>query len=56
MHFISAVIFIDVHFSGIPHNHFGKIFISGHFSVTALIYESEKSLSSDRRFTDSWLR
>ena len=37
-------------------DHSGKIFINGHFSVTALIYETEKWLSSDRRFTDSWLR
>ena len=55
-YFISGVIFIDGHFWGIPYNHSGKIFINGHFSVTALIYETEKWLSSDRRFTDSWLR
>ena len=55
-HFISGVIFIDGHFSGIPWNHSGKIFINGHFSVTALIYETEKWLSSVWRFTDSRLR
>ena len=55
-HFISGVIFIDGYFSGIPWNHSGKIFINGLFLVTALIYETEKWLSSDRRFTDSWLR
>ena len=55
-HFISGVIFIDGYLSGIPSNHSRKIFINGYFSVTALIYESEKWLSSDRRFTDSWLR
>ena len=38
-HFISGVIFIDGYFSGIPQNHSSKIFINGHFSVTASVYD-----------------